>query len=346
MKFDPNAPGLANSGIFGLPYKEAQSHVIYIPVPWEATTSYGGGTAKGPKSILKASPQADLFDPEVIDAYENGFFMMKESADIVKWNTKAKPLAKKVMSALAKGQGTRSFKKDLNQVNALSEKVNQWVFEQTDRILSVGKVAVVVGGDHSTPLGALQAYGKHFQDFGILHFDAHLDLRDAYEGFIYSHASIMRNVCETVPQVKKLTQVGIRDFCQEEVDYTRDQSRKIQVFYDYQLQREVFSGKPWIQIAKQIVSTLPQNVYVSFDIDALDPKYCPSTGTPVPGGLELEQSLEIVRQVVYSGRRIIGMDLNEVAPGPDEWDANVGMRLLYKLTNWMLASQGKAKLRS
>ncbi|MBA4077191.1 MAG: agmatinase, partial [Cyanobacteria bacterium PR.023] len=169
--------------------------------------------------------------------------------------------------------------------------------------------------------------------FGILHIDAHADLRDAYEGFTYSHASIMFNAIKE-PTLTKLVQVGIRDYCEMESDLVASSDGRIVSFYDRDIKTKMFEGMSWMHICQEIVSQLPDEVYVSFDIDGLDPKLCPNTGTPVPGGLEYEQALYLVRMVAESGRVIIGFDVNEVAPGDeDEWDANVGARLLYRLAN-------------
>src|SRR5690606_1558321 len=158
----------------------------------------------------------------------------------------------------------------------------------------------------------------------------HADLRDAYEGFEYSHASIMHNALKE-RAVERLVQVGIRDYCESEAEAVRSSEGRIVTFYDRDLKQENYRGKMWEQQCVAIVNELPHTVYVSFDIDGLDPKLCPHTGTPVAGGFEVEEVLFPLEKVVRSGRKIIGMDLNEVAPGEDEWDANVGARLLYRL---------------
>jgi agmatinase len=346
-KFDPNAAATGDSGVFGLPYTQEESTLVYLPVPWEATTSYGGGTSNGPEAILNASRQVDLFDLDVVKPYEPGLFMLSESAEVRAWSEKGKAEAAKIIEVGGNIEGNASLKKSLEIVNELSEKVNEFVYREIKSLLSSGKIASVVGGDHSVPFGALQAIGEKYPSYGILHFDAHSDTRDAYEGFQWSHASIMRNVLDRIPAVKKLVQVGIRDVCEEEIEYTRAQGSRMSVFFDRDLVRRRFQGVTWAATAKEIVDQLPQDVWVSFDIDGLDPRYCPNTGTPVAGGLDFQEANFILNTLVRSGRRIIGFDLNEVAPDPageDEWDANVGARLLYKLSAWTLASQGKAKI--
>lgn len=354
MKFDPNAAATAESGIFGLPFSQEQSTLVLFPVPWEATTSYGGGTSEGPAAILEASKQVDLFDGDVLKPYEPGIFMQEDTGEVRAWNEEARALAQKIIAVGGEIEGDHELDSALTRVNELSAKVNDWVANRTREILKAGKIAAVVGGDHAVPFGALQAVAEKHPSFGILHFDAHLDLRIAYEGFTWSHASIMYNVMERIPAVNKLVQVGIRDFCEQEWDYTVKLGARSRVFTDRDCARRKFQGESWAKTVQDIVSQLPKEVWVSFDIDGLDPRFCPHTGTPVPGGLDFQEANYILAELVRSGRKIIGFDLNEVAPSPgdpdnrdnnDEWDANVGARLLYKLCAWTLASQGKAKVR-
>jgi agmatinase len=346
--FDPNAASAQDSGIFGLPYQQEESSIVYLPVPWEATTSYGAGTSNGPQAILEASRQVDLFDLDVNKPYESGLFMLPESADVRAWNEQGKKEASRIIEVGGVIDGNASLEKSLSVVNELSERVNQFVYQQTRAILKSGKIAAVVGGDHSVPFGALQAIAEKHPSFGVLHFDAHSDTRDAYEGFQWSHASIMRNVLDRIPAVKKLVQVGIRDVCEEEIQYTQAQGDRMKVFFDRDLARRRFEGTHWAATALEIVDQLPQEVWVSFDIDGLDPRFCPNTGTPVAGGLDFQEACFVLSVLVRSGRKIIGFDLNEVAPDPkgeSEWDANVGARLLYKMSAWTLVSLGKAKIR-
>lgn len=348
--FNPNSAASADSGIFGLPYTESEASLVFIPVPWEATTSYGGGTSDGPSAILNASRQVDLFDFDVLRPYEAGLFMREESADVRDWNVLAKREAAKVIEAAGVTSGDAVLEAALEKVNATGEKLNAYVRAETTSVLRSGKIPAIVGGDHSTPLGAFEAMAEKYPSYGILHFDAHSDTRRAYEGFKFSHASIMHNALERVPAIKKLVQVGIRDFCEEEIEYCKSQGSRVEIFFDRALANEKFAGRAWAAIAEKIVSGLPENVWVSFDIDGLDPVLCPHTGTPVPGGLSFNESIAVLERLARSGRRIIGFDLNEVAPHPtseeDEWDANVGARLLYKMTALALATQGKAKFRN
>ncbi len=344
--FDPNSVASEDAGIFGLPYTEKESALVYLPVPWEATTSYGGGTSNGPAAILAASGQIDLFDFDVAKPYEAGLFMREESAEVRAWNKTAKAAAQKVIKA-GGADKNKALQASVKTVNQLSDRLNAWVYKQAGQLMDAEKIVGLIGGDHSTPYGAMKAAAERHPGMGILHFDAHHDLRVAYEGFTHSHASIFYNVLEDIKHVDKLVQVGIRDFCEQEFDYAKAQGQRVKVYYDGDLTRRKFSGQAWTYLCNEIVEHLPEQVWVSFDIDGLDPRFCPHTGTPVPGGLDFKEASFLIGTLVKSGRSIVGFDLNEVAPGPDgdEWDANVAMRLLYKMSAWTLVSQDKAKLR-
>jgi agmatinase len=144
-------------------------------------------------------------------------------------------------------------------------------------------------------------------------------------------------------QVKKIVQVGIRDWCEEEQYIIQFSNGRIKTFFDFQLKEQLFRSKGWASICSDIVQELPKHVYISFDIDGLDPKLCPNTGTPVPGGLEFEQVIFLLEMLARSGKKIIGFDLSEVSPGKDQWDGNVGARILYRICNFMAVSNGLAK---
>ena len=346
---DPNAKSTSKAGIYGLPFKENESQVIYIPVPWDVTTSYQAGTSKGPAAILGASAQIDFFDLDFIDAYQAGLFMKKESSKIKKLNTEGRLLAKKIIDAdEAEFKKSKTLQKSLTKVNKICDELNLEIYKETKAILAKDKISVVVGGDHATPFGAIKAYAEKYPNLGILHFDAHSDTREAYMGFENSHASIMHNVMEKIPSVSRLIQVGIRDFCEQEYNYTKS-NKKIDIYFDQNIARRKMNGENFKKIAQEIVSKLQKHVYISFDIDGLDPRFCPNTGTPVPGGLDYQEVMLIINELVASGKKLVGFDLVEVAPNTkdknNEWDANVGMRLLYKMTSASLATMGYIKLR-
>jgi agmatinase len=340
--FNPNGQGVKGN-IFGLPFTTDTSEMIIIPVPWEVTVSYHDGTALGPKAILEASHQVDLYVKGIEDAWKLGITMLPFPEELYQENKSLRSLARKHITSLETNSPSEEFNKVIPQkINEACENLNIYTRNAALKLLSEGKMVGILGGDHSTPLGFLRALSERHDRFGILQIDAHADLRKAYEGFIYSHASIMYNALK-LPSVQRLVQVGIRDYCEEEVGVIDRAMGRVVTFFDEEIKSQIYSGKSWEEVCNDIIKTLPKNVYISFDIDGLDPKLCPGTGTPVPGGFEFNQITYLIKQLALSGKRIIGFDLNEVAPGSTDWDANVGARILYQLCNWMAVSQGKLK---
>ena len=339
--FDPNGPSNPKNNIFGLPFKEEESRLIILPVPWEVTVSYGAGTSRAAEHVFHASMQVDLFDAETDDAWRKGIYMRQPDKKILMRSDYLRKEAELYINFTSKGEmmERNSFMcKSLKEINEGSAMLNQWVYEQTRSLLNAGKLVALLGGDHSTPLGYFKAIAERHGDFGILQIDAHCDLRKSYENFDYSHASVMYNALREIPGLKRLVQVGVRDYCLEESDYIRDSHDQVITWFDKDIKGRIFEGQSWKQIVDEIVSHLPDKVYISFDIDGLDPKSCPNTGTPVPGGLETEQVFYLVRQIIQSGRKFIGFDLVEIGVGETDWDANVGARVLWKLSNLLVAS--------
>jgi agmatinase len=335
--FDPDAAAGADAGMYGLPFTPDESRVVVVPVPFEATTSYGGGTSNGPAAVFEASKQVDLFDRETGKPYEAGIAMLEVSKKVLRWNAEAKKLAAPVIEA--GGAHTRSTRASAAKVNAISEKVNGWVYTTTRSLLDDGKMAVTLGGDHAVPFGAIRAYAEKYPGLGILHLDAHADLRNAYEGFTWSHASIFHNVMTRLGDVARLVQVGVRDLGHAEQQMIAGSNGRIVTFFDSDLATRKEEGTPFAALANGIAAALPQDVYLSWDIDGLDPTLCPSTGTPVPGGLSWNEAIGLLRALRRAGKRIVGLDLCEVSPGETEWDANVGARLLYKMIGFALLTQ-------
>ena len=341
--FNPN--GVASHGsIFGLPYDEETASLIIIPVPWEVTVSYAHGTAKGPASVLAASSQVDLFQDDIVDAWTMGIYMLPIPSDLEISNTNHRIIAGNYIEWLETGELREEKEKYLavpDLINKACLKMNEWVYRQAKNYLNQGKLVALLGGDHSTPLGYIRALSEKYSSFGVLQIDAHADLRNAYEGFEFSHASIAHNFLK-IPQVEKLVQVGIRDYCEEEAERAEEDYR-IKTFYDKAIKEAMYEGATWRSICDRIISSLPREIYITIDIDGLDPKLCPNTGTPVPGGFELDQIMYLMKLLVKSGKKIIGFDIVEVAPGKNgsEWDGNVGARLLYRMSNLFGVSQNK-----
>jgi agmatinase len=340
-KFDPNAPG-ASGNLFGLPFTPENADVIIVPVPWEVTVSYNTGTVEGPQAIFDASSQVDLAMKDIPDAWKLGICMLPVPENLIEESARLRELAVRHIAAIEQGAQTDTSNPITTKINEASENLNIYVKSTVQKWMKAGKLVGLVGGDHSTPLGFIRALAETYNRFGILQIDAHADLRKAYEGFTYSHASIMYNALK-LPAVGRLVQVGIRDYCDEELGVLQRAGARVITYFDDDIKQQIYEGKSWATVCDHIINNLPNEVYISFDIDGLNPKLCPNTGTPVPGGLEFEQVIFLLKRLVKSGRKIIGFDLNEVAPGEGDWDANVGARLLYNLCNWMGVSQGKLK---
>lgn len=346
IEFDASGVGVPNGRYFGMPFSNEECPVVLVSVPWDATVSYSDGTARGPEAIIDASVQVDLYDEKsegsdsfkigtddtLIDLGE-GEGQVRASEYIKALSSDCRQKACRIIDSLSEGKELDSeLLKLQSEVNRSSEAVNYLVEQICAGYLSQGKIPGVVGGEHSVTFGAVKAAAASLPEgrkLGVLQFDAHADLRNAYEGFEHSHASIMFNILSKIGNIGHLTQVGIRDFCADEHDTIRREGR-ISAFTDCQTEESLAQGETWDSICSRIVDTLPEDVYVSFDIDGLDPSLCPNTGTPVPGGLGFQQAVYLLRKVA-SQRNIVGFDLCEVAPGENEWDANVGARLLHKM---------------
>lgn len=330
-KFDPDI-GVKNGNIFGFPVSLNEAEVVIIPVPWDLTASYRKGTSRAPKMILDASTQLDFFHPSVWNAHEIKVHMTDISDDMLKINQKMQSASMDYLKFLEDG-GDLSEESEhtlfLEAANEAHENITNALYEKSKGFLKKGVIPAVLGGEHSAPLGLLRALGEQYDSFGILQIDAHADLRESFEGFDQSHASIFNNVLKQVKQVSSLVQVGVRDLSQFEYDVIKTDAR-ITSFFDWDLKQDQFRGEFWAEQVAEIISELPMNVYISFDIDGLEPSLCPNTGTPVPGGLKFEEVQYLIDRIAASDRKIIGFDLCEVGSA-NEWDANVGARALWEL---------------
>jgi len=277
------------------------SAVAIVSAPYEHTVSYGGGAGKGPKAILDAGAYVEFYDDE---------FNRELCFDI--GIATLKPLS------FGKAVHAKALKIIEDQVSALIEK---------------GKFVVTLGGEHTISTAPIRAHFNKFPKMSVLHFDAHSDLRDTYEGTPYSHACFMSRVCEFM-KPSRITQVGIRAQCKEEAEFIS--SKGVNTFYASSIRRGLH-GKQW---QKAVVSTLAKEVYITFDVDYFDPSIMPSTGTPEPDGFMYSETLDVFREIISSGRKIIGFDIVELAPEkkvhhPDLTTA----RLLYKMLNFAFAKK-------
>ncbi len=258
-------------GFLGYDAKQkTENKVVVVPFGLEKTVSYGAGTKNGPREIIKASHQVELFDEELNnEPYKQiGFRTIKPIK-----------IKKKIIAAL-------------NQLSKINEE-----------IISQQKFPIVFGGEHSITVGSIKPFTKKYKEIILIHFDAHADLREKYNGEKYSHASAIRR-CLDFKNIKVIS-LGIRNISQEEMNYYRNNKKKIKIYWGK-------DKKKWN--LKNLYSKLKgKNVYITFDVDALDASIMPATGTPEPGGLLWEETLPIIKKVCQVSK-IIGADINELAP--------------------------------
>lgn len=337
--FDHNAVGNPNNNIFGLPFTEDEARLIILPVPWEVTVSYGASTSRAAEHVYKSSKQVDILDTDGKEGWKQGFFMREIDKRILMKSDYLRKEAELYIDYISKGESVEKNKfmcKSLKEINEGSAKLNQWVYEQCKELLDKDKLVGLLGGDHSTSLGFMKALGEKHGAFGVLQTDAHCDLRKSYEYFTYSHASIMYNALNEIPALEKLVQIGVRDYSEEEWNLICNSNYRVVTYFDKEIRERKYEGETWKHLTDEIVSQLPHKVYISFDIDGLDRKLCPNTGTPVPGGFEIEEICYLIKKISDSGRELIGFDLVEIGVGQNDWDSNVGARALWRLCNLLV----------
>ncbi len=340
QSYDPEGDGDAG-GLFGLPPNPDHAEAVIVPVPFDATTSYHAGTADAPRRIRDASIQVDMHDHRFGRADQRGLHMQDEPEGVRELSDAARRDVERLTGDEA-GQMTNPERAEAYaRVNDASERMLEIVRTHIADILDANKLPVILGGDHSTPLAGIQACAERFGPLGVLQIDAHMDLREAYQGFTHSHASVMFNALRLPNALSHLVQVGIRDYSTTERS-VGEQDTRVRTFYDDDLADRLASGELWRDLCREMIEYLPERVYVTFDIDGLDPALCPTTGTPVPGGLSFQQASILLQTLAQSGKRVVGCDLVEVGPGRadgDELDANVGARVLYRLLACALATR-------
>jgi len=339
--FDPNSTGNPNNTIFGLPFDEENARLVILPVPWEVTVSYIPGTARAPEHIFLSSLQVDIYDPYVPEGWKQGFYMKNIDRKILMKSDYLRKEAELFIDYISKGDAVEDnqfMTKTLKDVNEGGVFLNNWVYEQTKNLLDNNKLVGLLGGDHSISLGYLKAIAEKHGNFGVLQIDAHCDLRKSYMGFVYSHASIMYNALNEIKEIERLVQLGVRDYSEKEWEYIFNSNYRVITYFDRELKERVYEGQTWKDIADEIVSKLPEKIFISFDVDGLDPKLCPNTGTAVAGGLETEQVFYIFNKIIKSGKKIVGFDLTETGVGDTDWDSNVSARILFRLSNLLVAS--------
>lgn len=331
MSYNPNTNALDNGQFAAINSCNLTSDLVLFPTPWEATVSYREGTIKAPELIRFASLQLDLFDKQYqnIDVEGRVYWDQSLYSEIHQLAMHTRGLVQsKIESDCNLEYEASCVLRD--KINNNFIKFNEMIYTQSLNAINAGKIVGLVGGDHSIPFGQIKAIGEVYPSFGILHVDAHHDLRPYFQGFKYSHGSIFHNVLGSVKSLDSLVQIGIRDYCKKEYLYAKHH-HKVTTFYDADISEQMFNGLgDWGKIVDNIINRLPQHVYISLDMDGLTIENTLSTGTPVPGGLSYAQVRYLINRI-SSSRTIIGFDVVEC--GPCEIDAIVAMRLIFQLCN-------------
>jgi len=272
-----------------------RSAALILPIPYEGTVSYGQGTREGPRAIIHASQQVELYDRELDDE-----------------------------PALAHGIHTLPF---LAPVVSGPAAMVDAIAACAEEHLRAGKLLVGLGGEHTVSAGIARGLRRALGDFLVVQIDAHSDLRDEYEGTPLSHACVARRLAEFAP----IVQLGIRSICQDEADYIAAHSDRVTVVFADDIHTD--GGAHLMALADRVRD---QRVYLTLDVDGLDPSIMPATGTPEPGGLSWAQTLDILR-VVAANAEVIGCDIVELAPIPGLHAPDfIAARLAYKLINLVM----------
>lgn len=329
--YDPNGVGVANGNFLGLPRVDNPG-VILLPLPFAPTVSFGTGTENAPARILEASYQLDVCIAGLMRPWEIGFDWRASEWQILERHRALAPVAAGIIEQVEAGRTPADIDPDLYQAVSAGGK-DLTAFARWG--LTDAGFNVLVGGDHSTPLGAYQSLPS---GVAILQLDAHMDLREAYEGFQYSHASVMYNMLDSTREID-LVQVGIRDYCPAELELSKADER-VTTFFAADFHAARLRGEAFAKTITPVLDALPPCVWLSLDVDVLDVSLCPNTGTPVPGGMSFAEVVFLVRAVLESGRRIVGMDLVETGDHP--LDANVSARLIYEIASRAYAADNGA----
>ena len=293
LKFLNKLKYLSNkNGFLGIDNKvNFREKVVIVPFGLEKTVSYGGGTRNGPKEIIKASHQVELYDEEL----------------------NCEPYKKIGIKTLRPFKIEKDIKKALGKMSKINEE-----------ILDKKLFPMTFGGEHSITPGCIAPFVKKYKDICLLHFDAHADLRESYNGEKFSHASAIKR-CLDYPNVS-LISFGIRNISESEILFLKKNSSRINIFW-------AKDKSKWnLNKFKKLIKN--KTVYLTFDVDGLDSSIMPATGTPEPGGLLWDETLNIIR-IAAKNSKIVGADINELSPikGFNSYNFLVA-KLAYKILSY------------
>ena len=266
-------------------YDYQESGIVILPVPYDETSTWMRGADKGPDAILKASVNLEFFDVET--------------------------------SSEAHLQGINTVEPVLE--NRTPEKLVNAVYNRTLSILADNKFPVLIGGNHTVPIGAFKAFSEYFDDLSVLQLDAHADLRQEYEGSKFNHACAMARASEFAP----IVQVGIRSMSDCELQY----AERDRIFYSH----ELYYDK---ELYTKAIDKLTKNVYITIDLDVFDPSIMPSIGTPEPGGPQYFELLHFLRDVIKK-RNVVGFDVVELCPSETNKSPDfIAAKIIYQLLSY------------
>lgn len=322
------------SNVFNIKSNYKKSNAIILPISIDITTSYIKGTSNGPISILKNSYQIELFDLNTGFPYKNGIYMDNIPINIVKLNKEANRLINKIKKYKIKN--IKIPLKYINYINIVTNINNFFIYKWGMKILNLKIIPIILGGEHGITLGIVKACIKKFPAIiiTILHIDAHSDLRNNYQGFQNSHASIIYNIIYKIKNPKKILQLAIRElsFIEYQENYL---NLNINTFFDKILNNYIINGD-FNFILNKINNNVSKFLYLSFDIDGINSIYCPNTGTPSPGILSFNHIIFLIKQIT-NNKYIIGIDICENSN--KKFDSIISSKFLYKIIGLFLISK-------
>lgn len=341
-EFDPNTITPDNGNYFGLSLNPEEAALVLLSAPWDLTTSLRFGSSYAPDAIIEASRYVDFYEPLAPNTWRKGIATAPIDYSIQDLSHRLRSDAEGVIkmhdelgiSVL----DNLMYERRLRRVNEGSVEVNDNIFKQTSHWLEMGKIVGLVGGDQSVSYGIVRALGYKYEKLGLLHIDSKCDMHEAYQGFDFSHASTMYNILRDVPQVEKLVAVGVQEFSPIEWERSVDDKR-VSLYTAQDIWSRQFDGDTWANIVNGIIEELPNDVYLSLDIDGLENECSPNKGHLTAGGLSFHQVVFLMERIVASGRRIVGFDITEVVPSMDnKAEMRVVARLLFKMCSMALKS--------
>ena len=340
MKFDPNGAIPDNGNYFGIPLEPEEAALVLISAPWDLSLKVRNGSSFAPDAIIEASRSVDFFEPMAPDSWRKGIATVPIDYTIQDMSHRLRSDAERIVKVHEKQGGTTFdnlvYERSLRRVNEGFQALNDNIYKQSKMWLDEDKIVGLVGGDQSTAYGHIRAVAEHHGSLGVLHIDSSCNLKSCHQGFEFSHASVMHNILRDVPRVERLVGVGVRAFSPEEWQRAESDPR-VKLFTGQSIWSRHFEGVLWSTICNEIVESLPQNVYVSLDVNGLTVECSPHNGMVVAGGVRFPEVIYLLGKIVDSGRKIVGFDLSEVVPDMDDkTDAAIASRLLYNICSMAL----------